>query len=145
MKNQIKKIAVFVFAFTTLITSCKKDDNSSSNTNSNLSSTIQQGTWKVTSYIDSGTDETNHYTGYVFQFNTNGTVVASKTGSTVNGSWSKGTDDSQAKLILDFGATAPFDELNDDWNVIEQSSSIIKLEDISGGGSGTDYLTFEKI
>lgn len=145
MKNQIKKITILVFAFSALFTSCKKDDNSSSNTNSNLSSTIKQGTWKVTSYIDSGTDETNHYTSYTFQFNTNGTVVALKTGSTVNGSWSNGTDDSQVKLFLDFGATSPFDELNDDWHVIEQSSSIIKLEDVSGGSSGTDYLTFEKI
>jgi hypothetical protein len=141
-----KIISLFctVLVLLSLTPSCKKDDNSTSNTNSNLSSTIQQGTWKVTSYIDSGTDETNHYTGYAFQFNSNGTVVATKTGSTVNGTWSNGTDDSQVKLYLDFGATNPFDELNDDWDVLEQSSTIIKLQDVSGGGSGTDYLTFEK-
>lgn len=127
------------------VSSCKKDDNSSSNTNSNLSSNIQQGTWKVTSYMDSGTDETSHYNGYAFQFNSNATIVATKTGSTVSGTWATGTDDSQVKLVLDFGSTSPFDELNDDWHVLEQSSTIIKLEDVSGGGSGTDYLTFEKI
>lgn len=143
MKNIIN-ISALLIMFLTGFTSCKKDDNSTSNTNSNLSSGIQQGTWKVTSYIDSGTNETSHYTGYAFQFNSNGAVVASKTGSTVNGTWSTGSDDSNVKLVLDFGATSPFDELNDDWHVTEQSSSIIKLEDVSGGGSGTDYLTFEK-
>jgi len=28
--------------------------------------------------------------------------------------------------------------------VIQQSSTLIKLEDVSGGNGGTDYLTFEK-
>ena len=37
-----------------------------------------------------------------------------------------------------------FEDLNDDWDIISQSSSKIELIDISGGNGGTDYLTFEK-
>ena len=139
MKNII---SISILALLMIVASCKKDDNSSST--SSINSTIQQGKWKVTSFIDSGDDETNHYSNYEFQFNSDGTVTAIKTGSTVNGTWSNGNDDSQQKLYLTF-STAPFDELNDNWHIISQSASQIKLEDVSGGNGGTDYLTFDKI
>ncbi|MBK9479586.1 MAG: hypothetical protein IPO70_00870 [Bacteroidetes bacterium] len=46
----------------------KKDDNSSSysglNTTCTLNSTLVQGTLKITSFIDIGKYETNHYIGY---------------------------------------------------------------------------------
>jgi hypothetical protein len=132
---------LFILAFS----SCKKDDNSTADQVAALSSTAVQGKWKVTYYNSSGKDETSHYTGYEFQFNSNGTVTATKTGITVSGTWSSGNDDSTIKLVLNFGTTVVFSELNDDWHVIQQSSSMIKLQDISGGNGGTDYLTFEKI
>ncbi len=139
MKNIIS-ISMLVLMIATA--SCKKDDNSGSTPSINF--TIQQGKWKVTTYIDNGNNETNHYTNYEFQFNSNGSVTASKQGSNVSGTWSNGNDDSQQKLILNF-STAPFDELNDDWHIVSQSSSQIRLEDVSGGNGGTDYLTFDKI
>lgn len=124
-----------------LFSSCKKDDSTSSPSSTN---SIQQGQWKITSYIDSGNNETSHYTGYAFVFASGGVVTATKQGSSVNGSWSSGTDDSQLKLYLTFTAT-PFSELNDDWHIVQQTSSLIQLEDVSGGNGGTDYLTFEKL
>ena len=139
MKNIIN---ISILALLMIVASCKKDDNSSST--SSINSTIQQGKWKVTSFIDSGNDETNHYSNYEFQFNSDGTVTAIKTGSIVNGTWSNGNDDSQQKLYLTF-STIPFDELNDDWHITSQSASQIKLEDVSGGNGGTDHLTFEKL
>lgn len=137
MKNLLSiSILVLVMA----ASSCKKDDNNSPSINN----TVQEGKWKVTLFNDSGNDETNHYTGYEFQFNPDGTITATKTGSTVSGTWSNGNDDSQQKLVLGF-STPPFDELNSDWHLLEQNSSLIKLEDVSGGNGGTDYLTFSKI
>lgn len=141
MKKLIN-ISIITALMLTSITSCKKENNSTST--SVLNSNVQQGSWRITYYNDSGNDETNHYTGYTFQFNSDGTVTATKAGSTVTGTWSSGNDDSTLKLILSFTAV-PFNELNDDWHVIQQSSTQIKLEDASGGGGGTDYLTFEKI
>lgn len=137
MKNLLSiSILVLVMA----ASSCKKDDNSSPS----IDNTIQEGKWKITFYIDSGKDESDHYNNYEFQFNSDGTITAVKTGSSVNGTWSNGNDDSQQKLVLSF-TTPPFDELNDDWHILEQNSSLIKLEDVSGGNGGTDYLTFSKI
>jgi len=145
MKKFIKQVALLIFISSVFFTRCKKDDNSSSTSPDVLNSNVQQGKWKITLFNDSGNDETNHFSGYEFQFNAGGIATAVNGGSTVNGTWVSGTDDSQLKLYLDFGITANFDELNDDWHVTEQSSSIIKLEDVSGGGGGTDLLTFEKI
>lgn len=134
----IPTITLLVIA---LLSSCKKDDNSASPSSSTF---IQQGQWKITSYIDSGNNETSHYTGYAFTFVSGGVVTATKSGSSVSGNWSTGSDDSQSKLYLTFTA-APFNELNDDWHIVQQTSSMIQLEDVSGGNGGTDYLTFEKI
>lgn len=140
------KRSIYVLLILISFVACKKDDNSSSsNSQTVLNSTVQQGTWKVTSYINSGTDETNHFAGYEFHFNSGGVLTAVKSGNTTNGTWSSGTDDSQLKLIINFGTTDPLQKLNDDWHVTQQSTSIIKLEDVSGGNGGIDYLTFEKI
>ena len=143
MKNFIKSTTLAIIMMVS-ISSCKKDDSTSPNSSSSISTTMQSGKWRITFYEDSGNNETNHFTGYSFQFNSNGTIVATNSGNSTNGTWSNGNDDSQTKLLLNFTST-PFDELSDDWHVIQQNSSIIKLEDVSGGGSGTDYLTFEKI
>lgn len=140
-----KKQSIFFLALAIIVVSasCKKNDDDISP--SGLNSQIQTGTWKVTWFSDSGTDETYHFSGYQFTFSSGGAVTATKTGSSVSGTWSTGNDDSTTKMILDFGAQVPFDELNDDWKILENSAAKIRLEDVSGGNGGTDYLTFEKI
>ncbi|MBP6334523.1 MAG: hypothetical protein KA444_03550 [Bacteroidia bacterium] len=110
-----------------------------------MNSTLPQGQWKITYFNDSGNDETAHFTGYSFQFNSNGTVTATKGSTIVNGTWSDGNDNSTPKLVLNFGTTVKFDELNEDWHITQQSSTMIKLEHVSGGNGGTDLLYFEKI
>ena len=126
---QTAVIALFLL----LLSSCKKDSVSA-----NVSTTIQNGSWKISLFNDSGNDETNHFTGYSFNFGSGGAVSASNGSSSVSGSWSTGNDDSQNKLNLNFG------ELSDDWHIISESSTKIELEDVSGGNGGTDLLTFVK-
>ena len=132
---QTAVIALFLL----LLSSCKKDSVSA-----NVSTTIQNGSWKISLFNDSGNDETNHYTGYSFNFGSGGAVSASNGSSTVSGSWSSGTDDSQNKLNLNFGDNGNFGDLSDDWHIISESSTKIELEDVSGGNGGTDLLTFVK-
>lgn len=143
MTNILKSAGVILMILLGF-SACKKDDNSSNSVTA-IDSTIQQGSWKVTSLIDDGNNETSHYSGYSFQFASGGTVSATNSSGTVSGTWSSGNDDSQVKLVLNFNSINPFNELNEDWHVTQQSSSIIKLEHISGGNGGIDYLTFEKI
>ena len=142
--NKLITIVAAAIILVTTVSSCSKSDDTL-NPLAALTQTIQQGKWKITYYNDNGNVETSTYTGYEFQFNSNGTITATKAGSTVSGTWTNGNDDSKLKLYLSFGTINPFQELNDDWHVTQQSAAIIKLEDVSGGGGGTDYLTFEKI
>jgi hypothetical protein len=145
----MKKIIYLAFLSLLLIVSiqaCKKDDSSSSaSITPNLTNDIiQDGKWAVTYFSDKGVDNTNYFSNYLFQFSSSGGITATKNASTVSGIWQTSVSDSHVHFNLNFYSTNPFDELNEDWHVIEQSSTLLKLEDISGGNGGTKYLTFAK-
>jgi hypothetical protein len=46
--------------------------------------------------------------------------------------------------MLSFTAPSDFEDLSDDRHILEQTADKIRLEDVSGGNGGTDYLNFEK-
>ncbi len=110
-----------------------------------LIDTLEDGQWFVSLYLDDGDDETNDYTGYVLTFSNGGTVVATNGSNTFNGTWAVTSDSSGLDLVLDFGIQIPFDEFNDDWDVLNFTNTLVELEDVSGGGGGTDNLNFQKI
>ncbi len=142
----MKKIFALATIFIALgLTSCKKDEPSTSNiTTSNVTTTVSAGTWRVTYYWDTNRDETANFNGFNFTFGTSNLVSASNSLLTINGTWSIANDDSKIKLILAFTTNANFIEISDDWHVIERTETKIRLQDVSGGNGGTDYLTFEK-
>ncbi|GAA4037859.1 hypothetical protein GCM10022386_24650 [Flavobacterium cheonhonense] len=131
---------------------CSSDDNSSSSQDPTpVINAATQGTWRVTSYVDSGTDETNHFTGYNFTFSNGGVLTATNGSNTVTGTWSVLNDDSNDDspsndLDFNIGFTAPanFADLTDDWDIVTYSDTTISLIDISGGNGGTDTLVFTK-
>jgi major membrane immunogen (membrane-anchored lipoprotein) len=125
-----------------LITSCTKD-NILDDTPQEVTNTVTEGTWRI-SYFWDDKDETSHFNGYDFTFNSNGTLSATNSSQTYSGTWSTGTDDSQLKLTISFVSPADFEELSDDWHIIERSDNLIKLEDVSGGDGSIDYLNFTK-
>lgn len=118
------------------------DDSPSGGGSSTLSSIIVDGTWYVSYFFDD-TDETSDYAGYNFTFNVSGTATAVKNTTTINGSWSNYIDSGDEKLEFSFDGSV-LDELEDDWEVTEYSATQIRLKDVSGGGSGTDYLYLTK-
>ena len=125
--------------------SCSNDNSTTPViTPANVTNVVTSGNWRVTLYVDSGQDETSSFSGYNFVFASGGSVVATKNGASVSGTWSTLLDDSQTKLVLNFITPADFIEISDDWHVIEQTANLIRLEDVSGGNGGIDYLTFEK-
>ncbi|WP_339702203.1 hypothetical protein [uncultured Marixanthomonas sp.] len=108
---------------------------------------LTTGSWFVTLFQDDGDDDTTDYDDYEFSFFTNGSATAVSSSETVNGFWSIEDDDNGLELILNFensGSDDPFEDLNDDWDVLESSQVIIGLSDESSGGSETDLLTFER-
>ncbi len=131
--------------------SCSEDDSpNNENTQNQIENNVQSGTWRITNFIDSGTNETNDFIGYDFTFSSSGVMNANNGTNNYDGTWSitdsNSSDDSQDNLDfnINFNLTNDFEDLNDDWDFISNSSTKIELIDVSGGNGGTDYLTFEK-
>ncbi|MEJ7610244.1 MAG: hypothetical protein WKF88_03590 [Ferruginibacter sp.] len=151
----MKKAFLFVsLAGLFIMSTCKKEDtadlnpsgsssNSAALSVSVVNSTVVTGSWRVTYFFDSG-DETFHFSGYAFNFNSNGVLTATKNGTVISGTWTSGNDNSHVKLIINFTSPAQFTELSEDWRVTERTDTRIKLIHVSGGNGGTDYLTFER-
>lgn len=128
---------------------CSNDDSPNSVDPTPVINAAASGTWRVTLFNDSGTDETSHFTGYNFTFGANNVLTATNGTNTYTGSWSVTSDDSgddspgnDLDFNIAFSSPADFTDLTEDWNIISYSTTEIKLIHVSGGGGGTDYLTF---
>jgi hypothetical protein len=125
-----------------------EDDTLTSLSASGATTTVTSGTWKITLYDDSGNNETSDYTSYSFKFEDDGTLKATSGGTTHLGTWSISDDDDSPEdidLNIFFAAPEKLEELTDDWDILEYTSSQIRLRDVIGGSGETDLLTFELI
>src|SRR5690606_4387676 len=93
---------------------------------SNFETILTSGSWFVTYFFDD-VDETQDFAGYEFTFATDNTAQAVGTSNTVDGTWSL-TNSNTPDLNLFFGTNDPFDELDEDWDIIEATQDIIKLK-----------------
>jgi hypothetical protein len=146
----MKKLQVaFMVLFSLIISSCSKDDSASS-VKDIVDNTVSNGTWKITYFYDSDTDETGHFTGYNFTFGDNNELTATNGTNTFTGSWnlmnSNSNDDSLDDLdfIISFASPDNFEDLSEDWEILTRTSTKIELQHVSGGDGGTDLVTFEK-
>lgn len=149
---------IVMFSLSLLSGTCSSDDDDGPSTNDNsaqiqqIQTQAQSGTWRITSYIDSGQDETTDFTGYNFTFESNGTLTATNVTNNQTGSWSvtdsnsndDSPDDIDFNISFNVPDTSDFDDLNDDWDIVSHTDTRIQLRDVSGGNGGTDTLTFER-
>jgi hypothetical protein len=143
--KQAKKIIIASILLLSVCSSCQKDDNSLVPSNAETAKLVQQGTWRVTQYIDCSEDETYHFSGFAITFSSSGVVTAVNNSTTVSGNWNSGNSINQNEFNLHFGSSFPFGEIDDDcWHIIENTPSKIRLEDECGGQYDKDFLTFEK-
>jgi hypothetical protein len=132
-------LTLIVFGF---LSSCTHDSDIT-DTPQGVTENVTSNTWKVGYYFDN-VDETSHFSGYIFTFDQNGTLTASNGSLSYSGTWASYTDDSTLKLELLFASPEYFQDISDDWHVVQQSESTIELQDVSGGDGSTKYLTFTK-
>lgn len=151
MKKLILIPALFCLFMLNVASMCSSDDNSTSADPTPIINTVTQGTWKVTTYLDSGNDETNHFTGYNFTFGAANVLTAANGTNTYTGTWSVTSDDSNddnpsgdIDFNIAFVSPTDFADLTEDWNIVSYSSTTISLIHISGGNGGTDTLVFTK-
>ncbi|WP_282042446.1 hypothetical protein [Winogradskyella flava] len=159
MKRKWFYRSLFVLSLAAMILACSYDDDDQNDDNSQeisqIENNVQSGTWRVSSYIDSGDNETSDFNGYNFTFGTDGALVATNGTITYNGTWSvtdssNSSDDSNSDNDIDFNIFFPvpddndFEDLNDDWDIVSHNSTTLSLMDVSGGDGSTDTLVFQK-
>lgn len=152
MKRLIFIPALFCLFMLNVASMCSSDDNSSSHDPTPVINTATQGTWRVTSYVDSGNDETSHFTGYSFTFGTGNVLTATNGTNNYTGTWSVTSDDSDdddgpngdLDFNIAFASPADFADLTEDWDIVSYSATTISLIHVSGGNGGTDTLVFTK-
>ncbi|MDN5203905.1 hypothetical protein QQ008_21110 [Fulvivirgaceae bacterium BMA10] len=108
-----------------------------------LSEVIIQGEWEVAKYLDSGENETSDFNDFVLVFKENGTIVVTKGDDTIEGTWSVKTDDGVKKFVLNF-ENVPFNEFNDDWDIVSVTETRVEVRDVSGGDNSVDTLVLER-
>ena len=132
---------------------CSNDDDSNDDDDNNSSSaiitqtqnTFVNGSWRVTLFSEDGSNQTSQFLNYDFVFGTNGSLTAENGSTTMNGTWTTGTDDSTPKFIINFSATnGPFEEISEDWQILNASATRVELKHVSRGDGSIDMLTFEK-
>lgn len=153
--KKIKLISAILFLFiVTVFSSCSDEDDVAVNNSVDptpVINIVNNGTWRVTLYEDSSVDETLNFTGYNFSFGAGNVLSATNGTNTYSGTWSVTSDNSlddspsnDLDFNIAFSAPANFADLTDDWNIISYTATRIQLIHVSGGGGGTDYITFEK-
>lgn len=149
------KNGIFVMMALFFITACDDDKNNNDARVKEVENTALNGQWKITYFFDTDSDETDDFTGYVFDFAANDVLTATKGSTTVTGTWSVTNDDhsdddnnddyDDIDFNIFFAAPADFEELTEDWEIISITDSKIELRHESGGNGGIDFLTFEKL
>jgi hypothetical protein len=139
MKTKINFI-IYIIITAVFTSSCKKSDDNSSGSTPSVSGTITTGSWRVSYYHESNSDHTSNFNGYTFTFNNNGTMAATNSSGTTNGTWNK--DDSSNELHLSIGNSSPLNDLSNGWVIISNSSNEIDLKD--DNSSHNEELHFTK-
>jgi hypothetical protein len=98
-----------------------------------------EGVWKVVHYIDSGKDETSNFTGYSFDFQTGGTLVAKLPSGTKTGTWNENS--SSKKLSIKISGEAKLDKISDDWIIVEKTASSMRFKDDNASSDEELHLT----
>jgi hypothetical protein len=146
MLSNIRKFTgiAFLFILAGLSAGCQKNDDD--NPAPGGGTAPASGPWKVSYFFDKQ-DETSNYTGYTFEFGADGALTASNGAQSWSGTWSAGFDDSRDKFLMDFTGTPPsaLAELEEDWLIIEQTSTFMHFEHTSGGNGDTDIVKFTKL
>lgn len=104
-----------------------------------ISSLTTDNGLKIIEFIEDGENETAYVSDFVFVFNDQGSVTATRNGQSITGTYSTFKDDGKTELKMSFPLDSELKELSDDWYFISDENNIIHFQD-----SG-DILKFEKL
>lgn len=120
---------------------CNQDDDvipTSNDTESVSAFLMADNGLMITLLTDDEDDETYYFDSYLFNFNSDGSVVATNNSDIITGTYSVFRDDGRVELRMNFPSIQNFEELNDDWYFISIDQNSIRFDDDG------DRLEFQK-
>lgn len=135
--NNLKFMKYTLLCLTLLtlsFSSCKKDEDKDTPldvTESNVKSTITDGTWRVSKFDDGGFDETSYFNGFNFTFTNDFEVIVKKAGeSDDEGEWETDFDsNNRVQLYINFHSGSNVLDVENTWYVSELSTKKIVLKE----------------
>ena len=92
-----------------------------------ITAAVTPGTYTILQFIDTGDDHTSAFTGYTFQFRADGTLVATKNGTSFTGTWRLRKNGTM--MAISISGTRALNNLDDDsWNVVKTTTNRIVLQ-----------------
>lgn len=123
---------------------CDEDDDNDYNDDdadiSEFVNVLTDGDWIISRLIDDE-DKTANFTGYVFTFKADGSASATNGTNEITGRWESDGDDGTVELELFSWNSPAFDDIEEDWKVVEFNSTIIRLAD---DDNDDELLTFAR-
>lgn len=123
----MKKLIFCSILFSMQFIACTNSDDDSSPSTPNNNGNPNTGSWKVTYFWDKDKEETSKFNSHSFEFQGNGTLVATTNGGNYTGTWSKNSGGTRFNISI--SGTDALDEMTDDWLLDEMTTTIIKLRD----------------
>ena len=128
------------------IDDCDEDDDNDHNDDDAddtlLINALLANNWEIT-YLFKGKDKTNLFADFEFTFLNDRTASATDGVSLVKGTWQSYGDEGFLELEFDF-EDAPFNDLQEDWELVEFTDSFIKLKNVSEKDGTVSTLYFKK-
>ena len=132
---------LLIAALILLLCSCKKyiqkqEQNA-------LEAVVTNGLWYVTGYEQNDSNITSSFSGYLFKFDGNNTVMATLGNSSSTGQWS---DNINARTVTaDFsGAAAPLVYLNETWTITDSYTDSVSAKCVDTVNHTTNFLQLKK-
>lgn len=106
---------------------------------------LADGSWKVVYYYDNSDGESNDFDGYTFEINTDGTISATKAGTTYTGTWMvKSSDDDpdyDKEIEFTISGNKQMDDLDGSWLIAVLNDTRMELKD----DTPSEEIHFEKM
>lgn len=104
---------------------------------------VTTGYWYVQEYLQNDSDITASFSGYLFKFNTNNTVIGTLNGVSTTGSWQANI--SALTIASNFpGAPDPLKELNETWKITDSYTNFVVANSKDSIRNTTNILQLQK-
>ena len=155
MKNLLKGLLLMP-SILFIMESCFKSNTQPSAPVAPTGSTSSQidlsGNWKVSSFAQRTEDKTSMFKGFVFTFDTTGSVTANGNGTSTTGTWAfankpvsyYGSTPSKSSFTMNFAAINPFTNLTKTWDVDSVHTNASTLALVSPEVVEQMHVTFSK-